>query len=263
MTLKAILFDLGGTLIHYHDPQADNLKHPFRRVTVLGIRAVMEHLAPKGFTPSQIEQLTGTIGRHIDQSYRAMWIERRGGCIEASIQAGLSEIDMIVDEASWTAARHHLYHPVDQTVSARKGIRATLDALRDKGYRLGVISNTFWAADLHDRHLAEHGLLDFFPVRVYSSETPYQKPHPSIFLTALEQMGIRAEEAVYVGDRIDVDVAGAQQVGMRGILIRSPYLPADLDGHVPDAIIEELPDLIPALADLSTAAVLSMDKTEG
>ncbi len=108
----------------------------------------------------------------------------------------------------------------------------------------------FWAADLHDRHLMEHDLLGFLPVRVYSSDAPYQKPHPSIFLSALESMGVHSEEAACVGDRADVDVGGAQNVGMRGILIRSPYQAAGLNGRQPDAVIDELPELIPALASL-------------
>jgi hypothetical protein len=40
---------------------------------------------------------------------------------------------------------------------------------------------------------------------------------------------------------------------MRGILIRSPYMAGDLKGTTPDAIIDELPDLIPALESLETA----------
>ena len=254
MKLKAILFDLGGTLLHYYDPHEEDLKHSFRRVTRLGIQAVLAQLPPQHLTQSQLKQLPEIIERHIDQSYLAMRTELQGGCIEAPVRAGLSEIGIPIDDTWWADLRSYLYQPVDQTVSLRQGADTTLASLRDAGYRLGLISNTFWAADLHDRHLAEYGLLDFLTVRIYSSDAPYQKPHPSILLLALERIGVCAQEAAYVGDRVDVDVEGSQQVGMRGILIRSPYQPASLNGRKPDAIVEELPGLIAALAELQAAA---------
>lgn len=250
MPLKAILFDLGGTLLHYHDPQEDDPRRPFRRVTLLGVEAVVRQLASASPTRLEVEPIREAIDRQIGQSYRAMQIEQRGGSIEEPVRAALSEVGIVSDENHWAELRHLLYHPIEQTVTLRPGACSTLTALRDEGYRLGLISNTFWAADLHDRHLAQHDLLDLLPVRVYSSDTLYKKPHPSIFLSALESMDIRPEEAAYVGDRADIDVGGAQNVGMRGILIRSPYQPADLNGYHPDTIIDELPELIPALASL-------------
>jgi putative hydrolase of the HAD superfamily len=149
--------------------------------------------------------------------------------------------------------RPAFYAVIDGIVSPRAGVVGTLSTLQEAGYVLGLISNTYWAADLHDRHLAQHGLLDFFPVRVYSCEAPVVKPHPAIFLHALGAMGVRPEASAYVGDRPDVDVQGAQEAGMRGILIRSPYMAGDLKGITPDAIVDELPDLIPELETLESA----------
>lgn len=250
MALKAILFDLGGTLLHYVDPQEDDPGHPFRRVTLLGIEAVLRQLACDSSTHLPLQPIRDAIDRQIGQAYRAMQAGQRGGSIEEPVRAALDEAGIEIDEARWGDLRRHLYGPIEETVSPRQGAGPTLAALRDAGYRLGLISNTFWAADLHDRHLAEHGLIDLLPVRVYSSGTPHQKPHPSIFLAALESMDVLPEEAAYVGDRADTDVGGAQGVGMRGILIRSPYQPIDLGGYHPDATIDELPGLIPALASL-------------
>src|SRR5262249_45163127 len=108
-------------------------------------------------------------------------------------------------------------------------------------------SNTYWAADLHDAHLATYGLLDLLPMRLYSCDFPHIKPHPAIFEAALERMGVPAADSLYVGDRPDADVAGAQKAGMRGALIRSPHESSPLDGVTPDAIIDELPDLVEAV----------------
>ncbi len=253
MALKAILFDLGGTLLHYHDPQEDDPRHPFRRVTLLGIEAMLKQLVSISPTRLPMEQLRDAIDRQIGQTYLAMQADQRGGNIEDPVRTALNEVGIPLDKSRWEDLRRYLYHPIEQTVSLRQGLHLTLAELRDEGYQLGLISNTFWAADLHDRHLEEHNLIDFLPVRVYSCSTPYQKPHPSIFLSTLERMNIRPEEAAYVGDRADVDVGGAQNVGMRGILIRSPYQPVDLNGYHPDAIIDELPELIPVVASLQSS----------
>lgn len=259
MALKAILFDLGGTLLHYYDPQEDDPRHPFRRVTLLGIEAVLRQLAAGSPTPLPVKQALDAIDRQVSRTYRAMQADERGGSVEQPIRDALGEVGIAVDETRWGDLRRRLYHPIDQIVSARLGVHTTLTALRDTGYQLGLVSNTFWASDMHDHHLAEHDLIDFLPVRVYSCDMPYQKPHPSIFLSALESLDIRPEEAAYVGDRADIDVGGAQNAGMLGILIRSPYQTTNLNDHHPDAIIDELPELIPALAALQPSPLWSRE----
>jgi HAD superfamily hydrolase (TIGR01549 family) len=259
LAIKAILFDLGGTLLHYFDPREGDPRLPFRRVTLLGIQTVLAQLAADGLIQLPEEAILKTIDEHIGRAYRAMQLSQRGGSIETPVRAALDEAGTVLDDAQWAGLRPLLYEPIDQIVSVRQGARATLDTLHGEGYQLGLISNTFWAADLHDRHLAEADLLDLLPMRVYSSSTPHQKPHPAIFLDTLEKMNIQPGEAAYVGDRADVDVAGAQHARMRGILIRSPYQSADLEHHAPDAIIEELPGLLPALARLQTFSPSSDD----
>ena len=59
------------------------------------------------------------------------------------------------------------------------------------------------------------GLLDYLPVRVYSSRAGYIKPDERIFRQALDRFDVAPAEAVFVGDKLDVDVAGPQKIGMR------------------------------------------------
>ncbi len=244
MTLKAVLFDLGGTLLHYHDPQSEEPQRPFRRITRVGIGQLCEQLPLHGFKLPDLDTLDPVIDRHIGESYRVALQNLSGGSVENPIRAALAELGINVSDMQWEGLRRYFYSAINTIVIPRKGLIETLTGLRDTGYQLGLISNTYWASDVHDRHLAEHGLLEFFPVRVYSCSTLVQKPHPAIFLYALGEMQVRPEEAAYVGDRLDVDVAGAQAAGMRGILIRSPYMPDQTEDVTPNAIIDELPDLL-------------------
>ncbi len=100
---------------------------------------------------------------------------------------------------------------------------------------------------MHDADLDRFGLLEFFPVRVYSCEAGVVKPNPAIYRQALDALDVAPAEAVFVGDRLDVDVAGPQKIGMRAVLVTCPYrVEEDLEIQ-PDArigAIGELPDLM-------------------
>lgn len=245
--LKAVLFDLGGTLLHYHDPQSDEPQRPFRRITHLGFQSLMSQIAAQGFDVPAADVCAPVFDRHIGESIRALLPELRGGNVETPIRAALTELGIAIDDVRWADFRTHFYSTIDAIVTPRIGVHETLGALKDAGYKIGLISNTFWAADMHNRHLAEFGLIDYFDVRIYSADTAHVKPHPSIFTDTLALMNVDAAQAVYVGDTPANDIVGPKQVGMRAVLIRSPYMTEPLGDALPDATIDELPDLIPTL----------------
>ncbi len=91
-----------------------------------------------------------------------------------------------------------------------------LDALRDAGLRLAVISNWSWALPelLHTLELVGH-----FEAIITSARIGYEKPHRGIFDHALEVMGVTPGEAVHVGDSVRADVGGATGVGIAPVLI--------------------------------------------
>lgn len=97
-----------------------------------------------------------------------------------------------------------------------------LRALAAQGYRLGIISN--WTSTLEEtcRRL---GLACFCTVIVASAMVGYAKPHPRIFQAALDRAGVRPEQALYIGDRYDTDVAGARAAGMDALLLQRGVQP--------------------------------------
>ena len=128
------------------------------------------------------------------------------------------------------------------------GALATLTVLRDRGLKLGAISNTVQPARYMQQAHARRGLAPFFDVEVYSSEVGVAKPHPAIFRAALDAIGVAPERAVYVGDRLHADVAGAQAAGMKGILIEVAHRTEPDPAITPDARIRELPELLDVLS---------------
>jgi HAD superfamily hydrolase (TIGR01549 family) len=118
-----------------------------------------------------------------------------------------------------------------------------LAALREHGLKIGLVSNT--GRDLN-AFIAHHSL--DVDAAVSSGAHGKTKPHPAIFQSALEQLGVKAEEAAMVGDSPEDDVEGARALGMRAWLI-------DRDDRFPD-VEERLPDLLalPAALGLSDSS---------
>jgi len=120
--------------------------------------------------------------------------------------------------------------------------------LRERGIRVGVLSNTLWPREHHEAVFARDGLLELIDGAVYSSELPVGKPHEDAFLAAMRAVGVAdPRRAVFVGDRAWDDVHGAQQVGMRAILVPHSAIPEDQLGPVegePDAIVHRLIEVL-------------------
>ncbi|TML19205.1 MAG: HAD family hydrolase [Actinobacteria bacterium] len=115
-----------------------------------------------------------------------------------------------------------------------------LEELRAAELRLGLVSNGI--RDLNE--FVVHHRLDVDAI-VGSRAHGYVKPHPTIFQSALQQLGVDAPAAVMVGDSLEEDIAGARALGMRAILI-------DRENRHPD-VDERLTDLygLPAALGLS------------
>ncbi|MDX1664631.1 MAG: HAD family hydrolase [Candidatus Promineifilaceae bacterium] len=122
-----------------------------------------------------------------------------------------------------------------------------LEELRRRGYRLGLITNSFFPMWMRDVELRHYELIDYFDARIASGDTDYMKPHPSIYELMLDMLNIAAEEALFVGDRPDHDIAGANESGLISVLIDPPHLNRPLDGVQPDYTITRLQELIPVL----------------
>ena len=91
---------------------------------------------------------------------------------------------------------------------------STLKSFRELGIRMGIISNTTNPEFIKEEELCRTGLSTYFEFAIFSSSTPYRKPHPSIFNAAISRLNIEAENILFVGDDLKIDVMGAQSVGM-------------------------------------------------
>jgi putative hydrolase of the HAD superfamily len=126
-------------------------------------------------------------------------------------------------------------------------------ALREREIRIGVLSNTIWTRDYHRRVFDRDGVLELIDGDVYTSEIPWVKPHPKAFAAAMSAVGMTDPgRCVYVGDRPYEDVHGAQQVGMRAVLVPHSDIPAGQQVPVdvtPDGVAHRLLDVLTLVDD--------------
>ncbi len=126
------------------------------------------------------------------------------------------------------------------------------EALRQRGIKVGVLSNTIWTREYHEQVFERDGVLHLIDGAVYSSEIDHTKPHPEAFAAALAAVEVDDPgTAVYVGDRPFEDVHGGQQMGMRAVLVPHSDIPLDQqvagrgrDDVEPDAVVQRLGDLL-------------------
>ncbi len=113
---------------------------------------------------------------------------------------------------------------------------------------LGVISNgEEWSQQGKLMYL---GLIQYFRYLVFGGRVGYEKPDPRIFHHALTLAGGKPGDAVFVGDRLDVDVAGANAAGMRTIWVNHWGGIMGARAPRPDGIIQAFCQLSEVLASL-------------
>ena len=117
----------------------------------------------------------------------------------------------------------------------------SLETLKKQGLILALVTNM--DADMRSicRDLGLAVYLDFI---VTSSEVGASKPQPRIFLTALEHAGVKASEAVHVGDQYDIDIVGALGAGIRPILLDRNDLFPDVTDCPRIHSLSELPSFL-------------------
>jgi putative hydrolase of the HAD superfamily len=226
--LKAVLFDAGNTLIW--------LDHPF----------IVELLREHGVETSMEGLMEAEYGAKLlmDQMARETGLDERtrGKVFFAEIfrRVGLRE------EAFGTVAQAMFARHAVRNLwgNVRERTAETLEELRRRGYRLGVISNADGRAE---EALEAVDLRPHFELVIDSGLVGIDKPDPRIFHLAAERMGIEPKDAVYVGDIYEIDVQGARAAGMHAVLVDPLWKWTDKDC---DRIrgIHDLLDLLPERA---------------
>lgn len=229
--VQAVVFDWGGTLTPWHEVDLAEQWHVYAR----GVHE----------DPVQAERIAATVMA----TEKAAWARSRDDGTSARLEEILAEAGVDTTHARHAAAKSAYEEFWEPHTLLDPDVPGVWTALRDRDIRVGVLSNTIWSREYHERVFARDGVLHLLDGAVYSSEIDHAKPHPEAFAAALSAVGVTdPARAVYVGDRPYEDVHGAQRAGMRAVLVPHSVIPADqqvaLPDVVPDAIVHRLSELL-------------------
>lgn len=224
---KAILFDLGDTLFGLN---------PMPDVT----EAFATFLAAEGIEDAETEAV-----RTLESLRERMMAGYASGQLEEPSIAELAQPFIGSGDFAVRAARRldDLLGEADVARWEARDRAMVLRTVRESGLRIGFVSNTLTSPGVMRRRLAEFGLLEFADLAVFSVEQGVRKPNPAIYRAALDQLGVAAEEVVFVGDRVREDVRGPQALGMRSVLTHEFRQEDPVDSN-PLGVIAALGDLL-------------------
>lgn len=227
VTVEAIVFDWGGTLSEFVDAElVDAWRLAARHLDAEHedeVAARLVRVEADFWATTSSHQRSATLADLLATAARELGLDVAEALLE---EAAVRHLD------AWTP---HIRHDPDAA--------PVLAALRADGLRVAMLSNTHWPRAFHEHFLERDGLVELIDVRLYTSEMPFQKPHPSAFLAAAAALDVDPAATVFVGDRPWDDISGAQAAGMRAVLRPNPFAP-DIDGIEPDARISDLRALL-------------------
>ena len=237
--IKAVLFDLGETLVNFGKVNTTEL---FRE----GARLSYDFLKSLG---QPVGNFKYYCWRNLINLRIRHWLSNitRNDFNSLVLLRGIGTKKGIkLDRKQWQHFAWLWYEPLSKVAQAESDIIETLTALKESGIKLGIVSNTFVTSSSLEKHLEQIGLLDFFPVRVYSYEFAFRKPDVRIFKAAAEKIGEKLENILFVGDRIETDIKPAMKAGMQAVL-KKAYTNAGK--KIPKGVwkingLSELPSLI-------------------
>jgi putative hydrolase of the HAD superfamily len=203
LTIKAVLFDLGDTLLDF------DFEHPaeiFQIILVsLGISRSLDEIKTVWSKAEKETNLPSLFGKLPSKEWGEKWnslvLKHLGIKERAELQKTL--------HSKWNDSMSFTIYPETRDV---------LKELQQRGLKLGLISNGY-EEDIHF-FLERAGLeKTTFDTIVGVDTVQCNKPHPDIFKYALRKLKVRPEESLFVGDKIEADCKGAKNVGMHALLI--------------------------------------------
>jgi HAD superfamily hydrolase (TIGR01549 family) len=197
--IDTVIFDLGGTLLRDDTPDME-----------AGMRRL--HEAAGGNQHPSAEEFL--------EAFQALWKEmlpsRDKNDLELhawSIMRLLFEMVGMRPNLSMLELEREFFDAAIH-FKIESGAIETLSALKDRGCKVGLLSNTLFSEEVLHEQLEHFGMRRFFDSYVISSAYGIRKPNPAIFKVALQHLHSQPEQSLYIGDTPRFDIAGANRSGM-------------------------------------------------
>ena len=215
--IKAVFFDLYQTLVHFEPPREEMQSKLLEEYDIRIPPEKLLYPIVAGDEYMYAEHARLPFGKRTEEDKIAIWGKYEAIVLkEAGIEPKKELIGSILKRMQQIKFERALFDDV----------LPSLGGLRDKGLILGLISNV----DSDIKPVLDNlGLSPFLSAVLTSLDSGYSKPQPEIFREAARRVGIKPAESAYVGDQYQIDVVGAENAGMRGILLdRGGYFNGDI-----------------------------------
>jgi FMN phosphatase YigB (HAD superfamily) len=241
--IRCILFDWGGTLSRT-ERERDAIGHGIAGIA--GLLGVDDE--------STRTSISASLGNLMQQAYQQADADPAHREVDVSqVLQRWGEQMGLTGRRQWDLARmvELLWQHWQGCLEPLGKPLPVLGALRERGYRLALLSNVAAPPDVCRSELARLGLLPLLESCTFSSQLGLRKPHPATFKAAIEELGnggrVDPAGVVYIGDSPRWDVGGAKAAGLRAVLFRSraaDWPEEDYLKYQPDAVVDRLEELL-------------------
>ncbi len=229
--VKAVFFDFYNTLVYFWPPldeiQQASCRELGLNVSKAGIRkgySLADEYMSSENAKIPLAERSGEERDRFFAEYERIIL--KGAGLDVTIQ---------LSEQVWQMATN-----VPKDFSLFDDVVPALELLKKRGIILGVISNLRRSMDDLCKQLGLDPYMDFC---VTSSDAGAEKPHPPIFLAALQKAHVDAVDAVHVGDQYQADVQGAKAVGIVPVLLDREGFHSEVNDCAKITALPELDDL--------------------
>jgi FMN phosphatase YigB (HAD superfamily) len=240
--IKAVIFDFIGTLTSVKNYSLETSTLKLHKAIVEAGFSVNEDNFLRAYSRSH-EKYRLIRYEELVEVTNSVWISDALNCLGFKTSP---------EDARLKKAVNVFFHDYLGSLELKHCARRTLVQL-SKRYKLGLISNFTYAPVIYAA-LRKLGVNRFFSAVLVSEDVGWRKPNRKIFQEALRRLGVKAEEAVYVGDSPLEDVGGAASAGMRTVFVPSQfYTLKDLreSQKKPDLIAKDICELCRVLAEFT------------
>ncbi len=214
--LRAVIFDMDDTLLDWSAREGQWID-----LTRRHLAPIHEHLRKEGHQMPDLDAMTEAYGEQNRRAWESItppeWNCPRH--IEL-LRATLASLDLDIEKLDMDKIQRLFAWGPIPGVHAYNDTAEVLRVLRTTGVKTGLITNATMPMWMRDTELKAAGLLEYLEVRLTAGDVGKFKPHPKPFQEAMKRLHVSADEAVFVGDQMHDDIAGAQAAGMRAVWIR-------------------------------------------
>ena len=236
---KVVFFDMGNTLLHFHHGKSDHEKD------IIGLNYLTSFLQEIN---SKI--LLDDVRKDFFESWQKVMPLRKVNHIEYPVEDYLNNsmkkygVNLSIDMC--IKAIDVFYTEYRNNVWIEEEIHQTLDNIRNKGYKIGIISNSSLYDEVMINCFKKVELDRYIDTYTFSYYLKIGKPKKEVFEVALNRMNVRPNEAVMVGDNLVSDIKPAQDLGLTGVWFNKNQIsnnkPIKPDFEI--AYLKELRDLL-------------------